>query len=154
MRISFYKVIPVALLLLAVPGFASVHPRKGSSKNHYHASMKDVSAKHRHGFHLRAAHEEKASVVMPTERATQIQTALIAKGYLTGEPTGRWDDQTVSAMQKLQSDNGWQTRITPDSRALIKLGLGPTDPAPAPGGDIASGSSKTSTQDFAQTRPQ
>jgi hypothetical protein len=28
-------------------------------------------------------------------------------------------------MQKLQEDNGWQTRITPDSRALIKLGLGP-----------------------------
>jgi hypothetical protein len=28
-------------------------------------------------------------------------------------------------MQKLQEDNGWQTKITPDSRALIKLGLGP-----------------------------
>ncbi len=28
-------------------------------------------------------------------------------------------------MLKYQADNGWQTRITPDSRALIKLGLGP-----------------------------
>jgi hypothetical protein len=28
-------------------------------------------------------------------------------------------------MQKLQGANGWQTKITPDSRALIKLGLGP-----------------------------
>src|SRR5271154_6494827 len=42
---------------------------------------------------------------MDTERATQIQTALIQKGYLTGEPTGVWDAHTVSAMQKLQSDN-------------------------------------------------
>ena len=27
-------------------------------------------------------------------------------------------------MQKLQSDNGWQTKFVPDSRAIIKLGLG------------------------------
>ena len=32
---------------------------------------------------------------------------------------------SVAAMQKMQGDNGWQTKITPDSRALIKLGLGP-----------------------------
>jgi hypothetical protein len=68
---------------------------------------------------------------MDAERATQIQTALIKQGYLTGEPSGVWDSQSISAMQKLQSDNGWQTRITPDSRALIKLGLG-SQPASAP----------------------
>jgi peptidoglycan hydrolase-like protein with peptidoglycan-binding domain len=62
---------------------------------------------------------------MPSERATEIQTALIQKGYLTGEPTGVWDASSIAAMQKLQSDNGWQTKITPDSRAIIKLGLGP-----------------------------
>ncbi len=28
-------------------------------------------------------------------------------------------------MLRYQADNGWQTKITPDSRALIKLGLGP-----------------------------
>jgi hypothetical protein len=28
-------------------------------------------------------------------------------------------------MQKFQSDNGWQTKLIPDSRAIIKLGLGP-----------------------------
>jgi hypothetical protein len=65
---------------------------------------------------------------MPAERATQIQTALIQQGYLKGEPSGTWDAQTAAAMQKLQEDNGWQTRITPDSRALIKLGLGPQQP--------------------------
>ena len=28
-------------------------------------------------------------------------------------------------MQKYQADNGWQNKNVPDSRALIKLGLGP-----------------------------
>jgi hypothetical protein len=65
---------------------------------------------------------------MDTERATQIQSALIKQGYLTGEPTGTWDSESVAAMQKLQGDHGWQTKLTPDSRALIELGLGPTTP--------------------------
>jgi hypothetical protein len=62
---------------------------------------------------------------MEPERATAIQTALIRSGYLSGEPSGHWDANSMAAMQKLQADNGWQTRIVPDSRALIKLGLGP-----------------------------
>jgi hypothetical protein len=155
MRISILKGIPAGLLLLAVPAFASVHPKAGSSKKHYNASVKEASIKHNKGYHLRTTHE-KAPLEMPAERASQIQTALIKQGYLTGEPTGRWDDQSVSAMQKMQGDNGWQTKITPDSRALIKLGLGPTDAAaaPVPGADIASGSGKSSSQDFARTQPQ
>jgi hypothetical protein len=57
-------------------------------------------------------------------RATQIQGALIRAGYLFGEPSGHWDAETQAAMEKLQADNGWQTKLVPDSRALIKLGLG------------------------------
>ena len=58
-------------------------------------------------------------------RATQIQNSLIKSGYLSGEASGHWDAQTEGAMQKFQSDNGWQTKLIPDSRAIIKLGLGP-----------------------------
>ena len=61
------------------------------------------------------------------ERATQIQQALVKSGYMT-EPSGHWDSATESAMQKYQSDNGWQTKLMPDSRAIIKLGLGPSQP--------------------------
>lgn len=61
------------------------------------------------------------------QRATEIQQALIKAGYLNGEPSGHWDSQSEAAMQKLQSDNGWQTKLVPDSRALIKLGLGPNN---------------------------
>ena len=59
-------------------------------------------------------------------RATQIQAALIKAGYLSGSPSGHWDQETIGAMTKLQAANGWQTKLVPDSRALIKLGLGPS----------------------------
>src|SRR5271156_571842 len=60
-----------------------------------------------------------------SSRASEIQTALIHQKYLTGAPTGQWDAQTQVAMRQYQSDHGWQTKLTPDSRALISLGLGP-----------------------------
>ena len=127
MRVSFWKLISAGLLLMAVPGFALAHPKTSSAKKKSaHADMKPVSGTHRGLWHMGRRHAT-AAMAMPAERATEIQTALIKQGYLTGEPTGAWDAQTVAAMQKLQGDNGWQTKITPDSRALIKLGLGPKD---------------------------
>lgn len=65
------------------------------------------------------------------DRATEIQQALIKAGYLTGQPSGHWDDASIAAMTKLQAANGWQTKLVPDSRALIKLGLGPSDESAA-----------------------
>jgi hypothetical protein len=65
---------------------------------------------------------------MSTERATELQTALIKAGYMEGAPSGSWDAPSQAAMEKLQGDNGWQTKLVPDSRAIIKLGLGPKAP--------------------------
>jgi hypothetical protein len=59
------------------------------------------------------------------QRAHDIQEALIREHYLSGKSSGVWDDASQKAMQKFQADNGWQSKTTPDSRALIKLGLGP-----------------------------
>ena len=59
------------------------------------------------------------------ERARAIQEALIREHYMQGEPSGTWDAATQAAMQRYQADQGWQAKTTPDSRALIKLGLGP-----------------------------
>jgi len=71
---------------------------------------------------------------------------------MDGEANGVWDNRTQDAMRAFQAKQGWQTKVLPDSRALIKLGLGPdhsdvlnpetaaTSPfqpgqhAPAPGG--------------------
>ena len=60
------------------------------------------------------------------ERTLQIQQALIREHYLTGVPTGEWDQATREALIQLQKENNWQTKVVPDSRALIKLGLGPS----------------------------
>jgi len=59
------------------------------------------------------------------KRTLEIQEALIREHYLTGKPTGVWNDATQQAMQRYQADNNWQSKTTPDARALIKLGLGP-----------------------------
>jgi hypothetical protein len=59
-------------------------------------------------------------------RTIEIQQALIREHYLDGEATGEWDQATRDALIRFQSDNHWQTKVIPDSRALIKLGLGPS----------------------------
>ncbi len=59
------------------------------------------------------------------QRTLEIQEALIRERYLEGEPTGVWDQSTRDAFTRIQDENHWQTKIVPDSRALIKLGLGP-----------------------------
>jgi len=59
------------------------------------------------------------------QRARDIQEALIREHYLDGTPSGVWNDASQRAMERYQADHGWQTKIVPDSRALIKLGLGP-----------------------------
>lgn len=61
-----------------------------------------------------------------SDRTQQIQEALIKQHYLSGDPTGKWDPATEDALRKFQADNGWQNKTVPDSRALIKLGLGPS----------------------------
>jgi len=80
-----------------------------------------------HGTHKgksRARRPRGQQVIAP-DRVTEIQQALIREHYLSGEANGQWDERTKSAMQKYQADQGWQTKLTPDARALKKLGLGP-----------------------------
>ncbi|HEY0264873.1 MAG TPA: peptidoglycan-binding domain-containing protein [Granulicella sp.] len=104
------------LVALSASGFAYTHNRRGPTSPHT-AKQKHTAASHP----ARSAGQR----AIDDNRATVIQAALVKQGYLNGEPSGHWDSQTEAAMQKLQSDNGWQTKIVPDSRAIIKLGLGP-----------------------------
>lgn len=69
---------------------------------------------------------KRGQQAIDSTRAREIQEALIREHYLQGEPSGTWDAATQAAMQRYQSDQGWQSKTTPDSRALIKLGLGPS----------------------------
>lgn len=106
--------LTVFAALLIQPAFASrIHraPTSGQSHRSSHKASKK-------------SHRVRGQQTIDPERATQIQQALIREHYLTGDPSGKWDASTISAMQKYQSDQGWQTKIMPDSRALKKLGLG------------------------------
>lgn len=94
-------------------GLAAAKARNQSTKGHKAGKRKTAS---------RRARGQQS---IDTERATQIQQALIREHYMSGEPTGAWDSASVAAMQKYQADQGWQTKVMPDSRALKKLGLGP-----------------------------
>lgn len=87
-----------------------------SSRHSRKASLKTVAAKPR----------SRGQQSIDSARMLEIQQALIREHYLNGEPTGEWDQATREALTRLQEANHWQTRIVPDARALIKLGLGPT----------------------------
>ena len=94
------------------------------------AATKAASKTAKHGHHKskgkrKASWKKKGQQGINSDRATEIQQALIREKYLTGEPTGTWDARTQAALVKYQGDHGWQTKVVPDSRALIKLGLGP-----------------------------
>ncbi len=106
----------ISMVLVAPPLFATnVHRSPTSRQTNSHRL---THSRHR-------ARRPRGQQAIQPERVTQIQQALIREHYLTGEATGNWDAATIAAMQKYQADHGWQTKLTPDSRALMKLGLGP-----------------------------
>ena len=136
---SFLLIIAMA----ATPAFASRSHREATSGHHRYHHPRGHVRRVRH-------HIVRGQRGISPDRAREIQEALIKQNYLTGAPSGEWDTATEQAMQKYQADHGWQTKLTPDSRALIMLGLGPNNsadgtllnadaagapPDPAPAGD-------------------
>src|SRR5580700_8606698 len=58
------------------------------------------------------------------DRISEIQSALARGGYYQGQPNGKWDSNTIAAMQKFQSSNGLEANGKLDALSLQKLGLG------------------------------
>ena len=117
----------ILFVVFALAAFTSATTTTHSKPKHSkvsstHSSSRHSSSTSKHSVKTARSHGQHS---IDEERTREIQTALIREHYLTGEPTGVWDQSSKDAMLKYQSDNGWQTKITPDSRALIKLGLGP-----------------------------
>lgn len=102
----------LSVFLAAAPAFARTHRSATSGHSVHHRAR-------------RHSHAVRGQRQIDPERALQIQNALIREHYLTAPASGQWDAATEAAMQKYQADHGWQTKLTPDARALIKLGLGP-----------------------------
>lgn len=118
-------------LALALVFALSAMPASAATKRHKNAKHASTASAHKKGTHAKkSAHSKKTAKArgqqaIQSERARQIQEALIREHYLDGEPSGSFDQQTREALTRFQGDNGWQTKVVPDSRALIKLGLGP-----------------------------
>jgi hypothetical protein len=89
------------------------------------ASTHKTSTRRRKSRKMAVSSKKRGQQAIDPKRAQEIQEALIREHYLTGEPAGTWNDASQKAMQKYQADHGWQSKQVPDSRALIKLGLGP-----------------------------
>lgn len=99
---------------------------KSSTSATAHATSKRTSSHTTKGSHGKKVAKKRGQQAIDPTRAREIQTALIREHYMQGEPSGTWDAATQAAMQRYQTDQGWQSKTTPDSRALIKLGLGPS----------------------------
>ncbi|MGC8550996.1 MAG: peptidoglycan-binding domain-containing protein [Acidobacteriaceae bacterium] len=112
-----WHIFLLSAALLATPALAIRSHRSPTAHRHY--------VHHRYYHHHYVRHYVYGQRGMTPDRVTQIQAALIQKHYLTGDPNGQWDAKTQDAMRKFQADHGWQTKLMPDARAIIALGLGP-----------------------------
>jgi len=117
LRLAVKKLVILSFALVLCSGYAPA-ATKAASKTAKHGHHKSKGKR-------KASWKKKGQQGINSDRATEIQQALIREKYLTGEPTGTWDARTQAALVKYQGDHGWQTKVVPDSRALIKLGLGP-----------------------------
>ncbi len=142
-----------SLLCLVLPGFstaqtdASTSPKKpvpaaashtakpkhsttATASTKRTSAHKGVSAQKGRNSHAKKKSKpvakKRGQQAIDSTRAQEIQAALIRERYMDGEPSGTWDSATQAAMQRYQADQGWQSKTTPDARALIKLGLGPS----------------------------
>lgn len=104
----------------------TIHKRRttsATSSSPTHSSSKRSS---KYASRRKKSSRVRGQQKIDSERAEAIQEALIREHYLNGEPTGTWNQASEDAMRRFQADNGWQSKTVPDSRALIKLGLGPS----------------------------
>jgi len=101
---------------------------KSSTSNHHSSTTHHANTSHsksRKSKKSAKSWKKHGQHGIQSDRTHEIQEALIKQHYLSGEADGVWDVRTQDAMRRFQGDNGWQTKVLPDSRALIKLGLGP-----------------------------
>jgi peptidoglycan hydrolase-like protein with peptidoglycan-binding domain len=114
------KCLAVAATLLAVsaPAFSN-QPQSSSSSSASSATHKKKTSSKKH--HSKREPTQKA----PTSaRISEIQSALARNGYYQGDPNGKWDSNTIAAMQKFQSGNGLEASGKLNALSLQKLGLG------------------------------
>ena len=106
---------------------ASATPKNTSASSGSASGSRSSSAsskKKKSGKKSKRSHREPMQKAPTPERISEIQSSLARGGYYEGEPNGKWDANTVAAMQKFQSANGLDASGKLDAPSLQKLGLG------------------------------
>jgi hypothetical protein len=123
-KMDKFGAVAVAVLLSAMLAFAASNSSEKPSPNPT-AKLQNTSHHAHHASKKGRKGRVRGQKAIDGDRVRQIQEALIREHYLKGEPSGKWDAATQQALHRYQSDQGWQSKTVPDSRALIRLGLGP-----------------------------
>jgi peptidoglycan hydrolase-like protein with peptidoglycan-binding domain len=98
---------------------AAVTPARKASKRVRRASR----SRRRGAPRQRVVHTPRQG--QPTkERYSEIQQALIDKGYFTGSATGEWGADSMEALKRFQDDQSLKASGKINSLSLIALGLG------------------------------
>lgn len=97
---------------------SSASSAASSSTSTRASSKKKAAAKKKHS-------ARRDTQMAPTpDRISEIQSALARGGFYKADPNGKWDADTVDALQKFQSANGLDSSGKLDALTLQKLGLG------------------------------
>jgi peptidoglycan hydrolase-like protein with peptidoglycan-binding domain len=126
LRLPARRTFAITATLALFAGYAPAQPqtKPPASSTQQAAKGQPAKGQRRHGKRKKSWKRHGQQGMQP-DRVLEIQQALVREKYLAGEPSGKWDARTQEAMTRYQTSNGWQSKVTPDSRALIKLGLGP-----------------------------
>jgi hypothetical protein len=109
----------IAFALLLTSGLIAQSASAQSSSS----SSGSATHKKKKSSHHRSRREPFQKAPTPA-RISEIQSALAREGYYQGDPNGKWDGTTVSALQKFQSANNLDASGKLDASSLQKLGLG------------------------------
>jgi peptidoglycan hydrolase-like protein with peptidoglycan-binding domain len=122
-------------LCLAGSGDLGAAARSAKSKHHTTAARSSKKKKKRSRPRRTSARWRRGQMQPTPERYKEIQEALAKKGYLHGDPTGVWDQQSADALRRFQQDQNLDPSGKLNSLSIIALGLGPkyeVSPAPNP----------------------
>jgi len=125
-RITQWLAVATALIfswLSAADGRSNPRPPQQSSSSSSSTSSSSAAPAKKKTKKSHAKREPSQKAPTP-QRISEIQSVLARKGYYHGEPTGKWDANTISAMQKFQGDNGIDASGKINAPSLQKLGLG------------------------------
>jgi hypothetical protein len=136
-RIAF---ISLALALFALAQVKSTKPKSAPPKTAAKKSTPTKSAATKNSSSKKTPSKSRTSRRAPRrvtqaepspDRYREIQQALKDRGHLQKEPDGKWDAESIAALNKFKKEQSLSADGKIDSRSLIGLGLGPKRTAQA-----------------------